>query len=166
MQGIIIYKSTYGATKQYAEWLSQNTGFQAIPSTQVNNTILEASHVVIVGCPVLKFQPVLKKWLIQKWPVLKEKAVMLFTTSGAVPTHPRLQAGFRESFPEEIRQHLAYFPLGGRMVYQDLKPIHKLFMHIGQRLEKDPNIKAEMMKDTDRVHPDEIAPLLNYINTL
>ena len=27
MNGIIIYKSKYGATKKYAEWLSEATGF-------------------------------------------------------------------------------------------------------------------------------------------
>ncbi len=166
MQGIIVYKSTYGSTKQYAEWLSQQTGFQAVPVAQVNDTILDASDAVIVGCPVLKFQPALKTWLTKKWPILKEKQVMLFTTSGAPSNHPKLQAGYKESFSEAMQQRLAYFPLGGRMVYQNLKPIHKLLMNIGQRLEKNPQAKAEMMKDVDHVHPDAIAPILDYVTTL
>lgn len=27
MSGIILYKSKYGATKQYAEWIAEETGF-------------------------------------------------------------------------------------------------------------------------------------------
>ncbi len=28
MQGIIIYKSKYGSTRQYAEWVQSETGFE------------------------------------------------------------------------------------------------------------------------------------------
>ena len=28
MKGIILYKSKYGATKRYAQWLSEETGFE------------------------------------------------------------------------------------------------------------------------------------------
>ena len=30
MNGVILYQSKYGATKRYAEWLSEETGFQCI----------------------------------------------------------------------------------------------------------------------------------------
>jgi len=30
MSGIILYKSKYGATKQYADWISERTGFSCI----------------------------------------------------------------------------------------------------------------------------------------
>ena len=31
MNGMIIYKSKYGSTKKYAEWLSEETGFPCTP---------------------------------------------------------------------------------------------------------------------------------------
>ena len=30
MSGIILYKSKYGATKQYADWIAERTGFSCI----------------------------------------------------------------------------------------------------------------------------------------
>ena len=30
MKGIILYRSKYGATKRYADWLAQETGFDCI----------------------------------------------------------------------------------------------------------------------------------------
>ena len=30
MKGIIIYKSKYGSTKKYAEWLKEATGFEMV----------------------------------------------------------------------------------------------------------------------------------------
>ena len=35
MKGIIIYKSKYGATKKYAEWISEATGFPCVTNLHI-----------------------------------------------------------------------------------------------------------------------------------
>ena len=35
MKGIILYKSKYGATKRYAQWLSEETGFEIRENSKV-----------------------------------------------------------------------------------------------------------------------------------
>ena len=54
MQGIIIYKSKYGATRQYAEWLQSETGFELY---DVKNCPADLSRYEIV-CLVLALWPV------------------------------------------------------------------------------------------------------------
>ena len=34
MNGIILYQSKYGATKKYAQWLSEKTGFPCVETKQ------------------------------------------------------------------------------------------------------------------------------------
>jgi len=166
MQGIIIYKSTYGATRQVADWISEETGFPVRSVREIRPADIAQSDVVLIGSPVMAFQPLLKKWIIKKWPLLEGKHVGLFTTSGAPPSFGKLREGFEAGFPESIRSKLQYFPCGGRMIYSNLKPVHKLLMKIGQRIEKDPQLKVDMMKDTDQMNRDHIKPVIEMVKSL
>ena len=49
MNGIIIYKSKYGATKKYAEWLSEATGFLCVSTKEADLSKVAECDVVIVG---------------------------------------------------------------------------------------------------------------------
>ena len=49
MNGIIIYKSKYGATKKYAEWLSEATGFPCVSTKEADINKVAECDVVIVG---------------------------------------------------------------------------------------------------------------------
>lgn len=49
MKGIIIYKSKYGATKRYAEWLSEETGFKNVEVSKIKGSDLSDYDVIIYG---------------------------------------------------------------------------------------------------------------------
>lgn len=49
MTGIIIYKSKYGATKKYANWLSEETGFPCIEVKKANIQEIKTYDVIILG---------------------------------------------------------------------------------------------------------------------
>lgn len=166
MKGTIVYLSTYGSTREYAEWISEKTGFRASHLEQTAASAWQNADVVVLGCPVLMFQPILKDWIIKNWSTLQYKHLILFTTSGAVPSDPKLQEGFKTSFPETIRERINYFPLGGRMIHGELSNEHKQMMKIAQDLIDDPIIKKEMMKDVDLVNPASIIPILKQIKAL
>ena len=131
MKGIIIYMSTYGSTRQYAEWLHQDTGYPVFEYKKITRQELEDTKIVIIGCPVLKHQPSLAKWIKSHWPWFKDKKVLLFTTSGTLPNDPGLRKEFLESLPQAINTKIEYYPFGGRMIYQKLKRLHKFFIILG-----------------------------------
>lgn len=166
MKGTIIYKSTYGSTKEYAAWLAEETGFALVNSKNAATEDIAVSDTVIIGCWILKNEPVLKKWILKNWELLSKRNVILFTTSGASPSDPLLRRGYIESFPDEVRVQMQYFPLGGRMDFENLSRKHKFFMKIGQKLEKDPKVKEEMVKNKDNVDKKLIQPILDYIEGL
>ena len=50
MNGIILYQSKYGATKRYADWLSEETGFKCIETKKADiNEIVEYDTIVLGG---------------------------------------------------------------------------------------------------------------------
>lgn len=49
MKGIVIYKSKYGSTKKYAEWISERTGFDCVESGKTNAKQLADYDTVIFG---------------------------------------------------------------------------------------------------------------------
>lgn len=163
MNGIIIYKSNYGTTKQYAQWLSEETGFLYVSSGSVKNADISDKDAVIIGCPVFANRPLLAKWIQKKWNVLQGKKVVLYTTSGTAPEDPALQKGFSASFPDGIRDGISYFPQGGRMVFKELKPMHKFFMNLGMKMEKDPKVREEMGKDKDGVDRKGIEAIVKFV---
>lgn len=48
-KGIILYQSKYGATKKYAEWLSQETGYDCVETKVAKAANLQNYDVIILG---------------------------------------------------------------------------------------------------------------------
>ena len=160
--GAIIYYSTYGSTKQYAEWIAEETGFALIDQTE-GDIPWDEFDTVVIGSPTLKMEPFLKKWIVDSWGNMKDKRVLLFSTSGAPPSNPALREGFAAAFPPEIAGKIEYFPFHGKMIWDELKPLHRLLMRIGKMIEKDPARKAEMLVDVNGVDRSFIAPLVERV---
>ena len=49
MCGIIIYKSKYGSTKKYAEWLKEATGFEMAEADQIKAGEAAKYDTIIFG---------------------------------------------------------------------------------------------------------------------
>lgn len=163
MKGIIIYKSMYGATKKYADWLNEETGYPVREQNKIKNDEIKAADMVIIGCPVLANKPQLAKWISKKWRLLIDKKIILYTTSGAPATDPKLQENFTLSFPEEMRKKIKYFPQGGKMVFSELSGIHKFMMNLGKKMIKDPEVREAMGKDVNNINREGLKSLLEYL---
>lgn len=103
----------------------------------------------------------------KNWPVIENKPVVLFTTSGTPPTETApIQAMFEDSFPPEIREKLAYFPLWGRIDTARWNLADRLISHMGSWIEKDPDVKRGMVTDFDGVRQEALQPLVTHIKFL
>ncbi len=49
MNGIVLYRSKYGATKKYAEWLSKATGFDCIETKKADIKEVAKYDIIILG---------------------------------------------------------------------------------------------------------------------
>ncbi len=164
MKGLIIYSSKYNTTKEYAGWISEKTGFDMISLTDLKLDQVRDKDMLIIGSPVMAHRPKLSRWIEKNWKSIMEKKIYLYTTSGTPSNDPGLTKGFHASLPEELHKGISYFPMSGRMIYSKLSRMDKLFMKIGQMMEKDPEVKKKMIMDVDGVDKKEIKSLVSDIN--
>ena len=59
MNGIVLYQSKYGATKKYADWISEETGFSRVETKKaVIDDIVKYDTIILSGGIMLPELPV------------------------------------------------------------------------------------------------------------
>lgn len=96
MKGIILYKSKYGATKRYAQWLSEETGFEIRENSKVRVSDVKEYDVLILGGGIYASGVAGLDFLKKNIDQLGNKKIIVFC-DGASP--------YEEKAFEEIRKH-------------------------------------------------------------
>ena len=161
---LIAYQSKYGSTKQYAEWIQQDTGGDLVNIENGDKPDLARYDIIMIGSSVRVGNIVIAPFIKDHWSVMKGKKVILFTTSGTPPRHPKIQNIYGKSLPEEIRKEIKYFPLHGRISVKDLTPFDQFLMALGKIMEQDETLNKDMGKDFDGVQRENLLPLLEYLD--
>ena len=92
MNGVILYQSKYGATKRYADWLSEETGFKCVETRKADINEIITYDTIILGGAIYAGLSFLKK-NIKK---LAGKKIVVFCC-GASP--------YEEKAVQQIREH-------------------------------------------------------------
>ncbi len=164
MKALILYKSKYGHTKQYAQWLNQEIKSDIFELDKCPS--LENYNLIILGGGVYMGKINGADFISKNWNIFKNKKVILFSTSGAEPHDPEIKGFYEKSLPQGIRTQVRYFPLSGGCAYEALTFVHKIFSFIGSLFQKNPQKKYEMRHGFNRVKKENINPILDYIKTL
>lgn len=168
-KGLIVYFTSYGTTRQYAEWISGEIEAGIRGYKEVTDDELQNADYLIIGSFVMAHRLIISKWIAKKENVLAGKKLFFYSVSGAKPGAKELDDIFSVSLPESLLRDARTYQFGGKMRYQDLSGFHKLMMRIGVLIEKDPQAKADMKKDIriakDNVNPDYIKPLVNDVKS-
>ena len=96
MDGIILYQSKYGATKKYANWLSENTGFECIETKKVDIKEISKFETIILGGGIYASGISGLSFLKKNINRLKGKRIIVFCC-GASP--------YEESAFQQIKEH-------------------------------------------------------------
>jgi menaquinone-dependent protoporphyrinogen IX oxidase len=160
---LIAYQSKYGSTKQYAEWIHQEMKGDLINIENGDKSDLARYDIIIIGGSVRVGNIVIAPFIKDHWSVMKGKKVILFTTSGTPPQHPKIQSIYEKSLPDEIRKEIIYFPLHGRISIENLTLLDKKLVAIGKMMEQDETLKNNMGKDFDGVQRENLLPLFEYL---
>jgi len=164
VSGIIIYRSSYGSTQQYAEWLGEETGFPVYDQKSASIPWTDAD-VVVVGCPIIANKPFLSGWIRKQWDRMNGKRVYLFTTSGADPSSAPVSDWIAAGLPQEILSQIHSYPLPGRFEFAKLNGLHKMMLRIGAVVLQDEGIKHQIKHPVDGVAKEKLAPLIEDIRS-
>lgn len=165
----VVYKSKYGATKQYAQWIAEDLGAKLFESRTVSSVDLQKYNLVIYGGG-LYASGIAGVDLVIKNPIQNR---IIFTVGLANPETTDYTEILEKNIPPELLGKVKLFHLRGGMDYKKLSPIHRGMMAmmkkmtIGKKQEKELTEEDKTFLDTyggnvqfaDR---NTIAPLVEY----
>ncbi len=161
MKSMIIYKGRYGATRQYAGWLSEILSVPVLPAGSENKSGLSEAGYIIVGTSVYIGKLQVSKWLNENKDLLQGKKIFFFLVSGTPPgEREKLQAYINAGIPAEILPQCELFFLPGRLVKKLLSWKDRFMLTIGAKLTRDPNERKNMLTDYDHVRKENLDELV------
>lgn len=148
MSTIVVYKSKYGSTKTYAEWIAEELGCQAVDAKGVKVDDLLQYDTIIYGgglyAEVINGVTLITKNMDK----LKDKKLIIYTT-GITPMEYReyydkyvVEKNFKTGVPENIK----IFNFMGKMVLNELSVVHRTAIKSLKKLMQGKENPTEMEK--------------------
>jgi menaquinone-dependent protoporphyrinogen IX oxidase len=102
MKGIILYKSKYGATKQYAEWIAERTGFPCVRTEDADIRTVSEYDTVILGGGVYASGIAGLSFLKKNIGQLKGKKILVFCCGASPYEQEAFEAAVRHNMKDEL----------------------------------------------------------------
>jgi len=161
MEGLIVYKSKYGATHQYACWAGQDLGLDIFTTNDLDHSQMNQSDFVVIGSSVYMGKLLIADWLRQNTVVLQNKKLFLFIVCGTPASQAQKQRDIvSRNIPPQLLDRMDIFFLPGRLIINKLSWKDRLFLKMGTWLEKDPAKKKAMQRDINEVKKENVVELI------
>jgi len=168
----VVYKSKYGTTKQYAEWIAEALEAPLFESSKIKSSQLEDYDVVIYGGGLyaggINGIKLVSKATCRKLVVFTVGLENIETTD--------FSRFLTKAFTQEQLATIKAFHLRGAMSYKKLSLIHKGMMAvvkkeaekkpIAERTNDDVLMLETYGKEVDFMDKGTIAPIVEYIGSL
>jgi menaquinone-dependent protoporphyrinogen IX oxidase len=161
MSGVIYYKTKYGATEQYAKWLSQDLGFEL--KNIKKGPKPGSENIVVIGSNIIMGKLKAKGWILKHWSNIQNKQVILFAVGGAKIGSEDRDKAMANSLSSEILKTAKIFHLRGKFDHSKVSFLLSKMIKKGMENEKDPVIKKEWSEGFDDVKREYLEPIKSYI---
>ena len=169
MKNLLIYQTKYGSTRQYAEWIAEQSAVDMFHIDEFNIKTLALYDTVIFGSYVRMGKLVDADFINKNWQILQNKKVIMFSVSAAPAGSKVVMEAFEKSVPEPLRKHITLFQFQGRMQNPDAKDTVLLFLakwlFYIKLLCKGKLPKFNPYGPFDKMDKAKINPLMTLINT-
>lgn len=163
MKNLIVYRGKYGATRQYARWLSEELYIPALPAGTISAGDLQEGGILIMGSSVYIGKLQLSSWLREHQEELAQWQLYLFVVSGTPLNETgKLNKYLSDSVPAGLLTRCRVFFLPGRMIYKDLSRRDRFMLRMGALLAGKKTGKR-MLTDYDDVKKEHLQDMLNEI---
>jgi menaquinone-dependent protoporphyrinogen IX oxidase len=168
MRAVILYKSKYGTTKQYAEWIANALNADLFDVKDISTAKLSEYDYAVLGGGMYAGS-VLGANLINK---IKCKQIVLFTVGLADPATTDYSKHIKRMFPDGIPENIKIFHFRGGINYNKLSFVHKTMMSMLVKSVQKKSILSEEEKlflssygsEIDFSDKKTIEPLIEFIN--
>ena len=145
---IVVYKTKYGSTKSYAEWIAEDLGCDAVDAKNIKvNDLLQYDTIIYGGglyAEIINGVSLITK-NIEK---LKDKKIIVYTT-GITPLDVRayydgevLEKNFKNGVPENVK----IFNFLGKMKMEELTLVHRAALKSLKKIMSAKENPSDMIK--------------------
>ncbi len=173
METVVVYKTKYGSTKNYADWIGEKLRCRVADAKEITIDTLEKYDTIIYGgglyAEIINGLTLITKNIDR----LKNKKIAVYTT-GITPLDCRdyydkivIEKNFKNGLPKCIK----IFNFTGKMVIDELSTVHKTALKTLKKIMKAKKEPTEMEKllvelcdaDGDFSDPSQIVDLVKYV---
>lgn len=132
MKTIVVYKSKYGYTKKYAEWIAESLGCDIKENAYLADIM--GYDAVICGGGIYAGRINGVKLIVKNLEKLSGKKLVLFAV-GSNPGRPEeLEAFWKQALEENVRLNVPHFYLRGGFDYGRLGSVDRLMMNMLKKM--------------------------------
>lgn len=173
MKTLVIYKSKYGSTKQYAQWIAEELGCEAVDAKSVKPSELEKYDNIVYGGGLYAETINGVSLITKNIDKLRDKRIAVYTT-GLTPTDCRdyydkliIERNFKFGVPQNVK----VFNFVGKMIVSELSVVHRTAINMLKKMmsaKENPTDMERLLvelcdKDGDFTERAAISDLVSYI---
>ena len=129
MRGIILYASKYGATKQYADWLAEETGFDCIETKRAKISDIRQYDTIILGGGIYASSIAGLSFLKKNIGQLQGKKIIVFC-DGASPYEEKAFEQMKSHNLKDLLAGLPCFYCRGAWDFERTRPFVKCCLRL------------------------------------
>ena len=164
MPGTIYYKTKYGATEDYARWLSEEVGFDLENIKEKPEVRTEG--IVVIGSSLMIGKVRAAAWILRNWDKMKDRKPVFFCVGSSKIGSKEREEILARSLPKDVLDGMTVFHLPGRIDHKRLGFFTSGMMKRFAKYEKDEVEKRRAIEGYDDVKRENLAPVVAYIKTL
>lgn len=176
---LVLYRSRYGATRQYAQWIAKLLGAELCDQKKARPEDLQGYDIIIYGGGLYAGGVSGLGALMKHYSKIRDKKLVIFTVGIADPQSEANVAHIREGLSTQLpaqAQHIRIFHFRGGLDYGKLSLAHRAMMGMlkrmlakkppGQLTEEDRQMLATYGQKVDFAEEASVLPLVDYVNSL
>ena len=118
--GVLVYKSRYGTTLQYTEWIKKELRIPGIDPERLDGQVLSACDFLVIGTPVYQGEMLIRDWLWLNQPRLSAKRLFLFIVCLHFTDAEKRRQMIADNIPGSLLAGCEFYFLPGRVIVEAL----------------------------------------------
>lgn len=164
MKGVVIYSSKYGATKQYAQWLSEELKLDLLDAKQLKKEDLVNYDLIVFGTSVYAGRFGITKLVKSSWDMLATKKKFLLVVGMTDPQKTvDIETMLKVNFSDEYLKQMPWYYLRGKLDIGSLGFFYRMLMKMMASMVKDEQEKIILQQGMDDVKREYLTPVVKGI---
>ena len=124
----VIYKSKYGSSKRYAQWLAADTSADLYSASQIGADELLEYETIIFGGGIYMNKINGVELIKGNFSKLRDKNIIVFAVGACPDTEENREDICKNNFPPEMRREIGFYLLRGAFARKELTLIDRFLM--------------------------------------